>query len=107
MYQTINLHDFRKAFQEIRPNNFSYEGLETLFNHFEQLEHDLSEKIELDVIAICCDYNEETLDEIINSYDIEIDENENKLEQVKYFLDQNTITLGILDDNETIIYQNF
>jgi len=59
MYQTVNLHDFRKAFQEIRPNNFSYEGLEVLFNYLEEMEPQYA----LDVIAVCCDFSECTLDE--------------------------------------------
>jgi hypothetical protein len=107
MKTTVYLNEFRDYFNKIRPNNFSYEGLGLLFDYLEEYENSTGEELELDVIAICCDYNEETLDEIINSYDIEIDEAENKLEQVKYFLDQNTMTVGVLDDDETIIYQNF
>jgi hypothetical protein len=107
MKTTVNFSTFQMAFESIRPNNFSYEGLTLLFDYLEEYENSTGEELELDVIAICCDYNEETLDEIINSYDIEIDEDEDKLEQVKYFLDQNTITIGVLDDDETIIYQNF
>jgi len=107
MKTTVYFDDFNRAFQECRPNNFSVEGLGLLFDYLEEYENSTGEELELDVIAICCDYNEETLDEIINSYDIEIDEDEDKLEQVKYFLDQNTITIGVLDDDETIIYQNF
>jgi len=107
MKTTVDFYDFKRAFHDCRPNNFSEEGLGLLFDYLEEYENSTGEELELDVIAICCDYNEETLDEIINSYDIEIDEDEDKLEQVKYFLDQNTMTVGVLDDDETIIYQNF
>jgi hypothetical protein len=107
MKTTVNIYQFRNEFQSIRPNNFSYEGLGILFDYLEELENDTGEELELDVIALCCDYNEETLNDIINNYDIEIDEDEDKLEQVKYFLEQNTMIVGVLDDEETIIYQVF
>lgn len=41
-----------------REDNFTSEGLEALFDYFEALEENIGEEIELDVISICCDYNE-------------------------------------------------
>ena len=58
MITTVSRYDFEDAFRKIRPDNFTYEGLKALFNHFEELEQDSGEQIELDVIAICCDYSE-------------------------------------------------
>jgi hypothetical protein len=58
MKQTVHLEDFRRGFQQTRPNQFSYEALEALFNYFEQLEQDMGEELDFDVIAICCDYME-------------------------------------------------
>jgi len=55
MKKTISEYDFTQAFTDMnRSNNFSYEGLKALFNYFEEL----GEEIELDVIAICCEYTE-------------------------------------------------
>jgi len=70
MKKTINLQNFRQAFKDYnRENNFSYEGLEALFNYLEQLEEDTGSTIELDVIAICCDYNEyKNLEEFQRDY---------------------------------------
>ena len=47
-----------REFQDIRPNDYSIGALNALFNYFEELEEDLGEEIELDVIAICCDFSE-------------------------------------------------
>lgn len=59
MHQTINFYDFRRGFEDCgRSGNFSYEGLEALFNHFEEMEADQDESIEFDPIAICCEYTE-------------------------------------------------
>lgn len=72
MKQTINLYNFRDAFQAMRPNNFSYEGLRALFEYLEDLEDDTGEEIELDVIAICCDFTEyESLQEFQECYGAE------------------------------------
>jgi len=71
MKQTITLSQFRDAFQSIRPDNFSYEGLAVLYDFFEELDADCGTESELDVIAICCDFSESTQDEIINDYDID------------------------------------
>ena len=74
MKKTINLHEFRNEFDEYgRSENFSYKGLEVLFDHLEDLGDDLGEEIELDVIAICCEFTEyENLEELQQNYnDIE------------------------------------
>lgn len=64
MYQNVNWHNFQYAFQNMnRANNFSYEGLRALFDYIEQLEEDMGEEIELDVIALCCEYSEIEEDE--------------------------------------------
>ena len=69
MKQTVNLYDFRDAFNRMdRADAFSYEGLEILFNGLEELEDDTGEEMELDVIALCCDFSEMTLNEIIQAY---------------------------------------
>jgi len=56
--QTINFYDFQKAFQDLRPNNFSYQGLRALFEYLEDSEESTGEEIEFDVIALCCDFIE-------------------------------------------------
>ena len=53
MKKTINLHDFRQEFINYgRQNQFSYEGLEALFNHLKE------DEMELDVIGLCVEYTE-------------------------------------------------
>jgi len=58
MVETVNEHRFRDAFQEMRPNNFTYEGLGVLFTHLEDFEEETEEPMELDVIALCCTFTE-------------------------------------------------
>jgi hypothetical protein len=59
MKQTINFSQFRDAFNGSQyQNNFSYDGKIALFDYLEELEEDTGEEIELDIIALCCDYTE-------------------------------------------------
>ena len=58
MKTNVNLSNFRDAFQRSRPENFSYEGLETLYDWLTDLEDDIGNEEELDVIALCCDFSE-------------------------------------------------
>jgi hypothetical protein len=69
MKQTVSLSDFMDAFTKMdRQNNFSYEGLKVLFNYFENLEESTDTEMELDVIAICCDYTECSIQEAREMY---------------------------------------
>ena len=66
MKQTINLHQFRSGFINLRPNNFSYNALACLFDHLEELEADTGQ-----VISICGDFNEwEDLAEFNSNHDL-------------------------------------
>jgi len=59
MKQSINKYQFIDAFHKMgRGEQFSYDGLTALYDYLEQLGDDIGEEIELDVIALCCDYTE-------------------------------------------------
>lgn len=107
MKQTVNFSTFQMAFESIRPNNFSYEGLTQLFDYLESYESDTGEEIELDVIALCCEYSELTIEEIIRSYGIDCDdiEDDELDDHVFNYLADNTSVIGRTDN--TIIFQDF
>ncbi len=96
MYQIIGFSQFTDEFNAVRPNNFSYDGLRVLYDYLDEYDGAVSETgIELDVIAICCDFTECTIKEVLNDYDLQsLDE-----------LQENTTVLKI--DDENIIYQNY
>jgi len=70
MKQQINEHAFCDAFITAdRKDSFSYDGRKALFEYFEQMEEDKGEEMELDVIAICCDFSEyESATEAVKDY---------------------------------------
>lgn len=55
---TVTESMFIEQFKRVRPENFSKAALEALFAHFQNMECDQGEEMELDVIAICCDFTE-------------------------------------------------
>ena len=106
MYQTINLHDFRNAFQQMdRGGQFTYEGLETLFNYLTESEEN-AHQIELDVIGFCCEYVEMTLYDAIDAYNIDVDFNRPLDIQVYEYLEAKTTVCGETSVG-TIIFQQF
>ena len=59
MKTTVNQSDFHNAFINYnRKENFSYEGRVALFESMKEFEDSTGEEMELDVIAICCEYTE-------------------------------------------------
>jgi hypothetical protein len=59
MKKTVTVYDFIEAFQKIRPDNFTLDGLRALFAHLEELESCMGgEELELDPIAFCQDFSE-------------------------------------------------
>ena len=60
MIKTISKSDFQDEWNrwDDRKNTFSYDGKNALYDYLEQYEEETGEKIELDIIALCCDYTE-------------------------------------------------
>lgn len=70
MKNTVYRNEFVDAFREAgRGDNFSYAGLNALYDYFEEYEESCDCEIEMDVIAICCEFTEyEDLEEIQENY---------------------------------------
>ena len=100
---------FRDAFKAIRPDNFSYEGLEVLFDWFGELE-DCGEEMELDVIAICCEFSELTIDEFFEQYDCPMDDLDDERDIIEEYLADNGNMVGWVNrpgKGWSLIFQDF
>lgn len=73
MITNVTLCDFRDAFLSCgRGHNFSYDGLRVLYDWLEEMDAGSGTETVLDVIALCCDFNEyENLAEFQLDYDSE------------------------------------
>ena len=102
MKTTVSRYDFERAFVDYgRKDQFSYEALGLLFDYLESYEQDTGEEIELDVIALCCDYCEDTWQSIAHAYNIELNHDESEedqKQQVRDFLEVETVVVGNTED---------
>ena len=109
--QTINtVYAFEQAFKVAgRGDQFSYEGLEVLFDYLENLSEDSGEPIELDVVGLCCEYSESSIQELIENYNIDVsdaDGDEDTIaEIVKDYISDNTAYVG--ETEGCLIYAAF
>ena len=108
MKQTVTESQFRDAFRSIAPDDFSYAALGELYTWLEQYGDDTGEEMELDVISLCCDFGEYTLEELENDYGYmfgEGDEKPDDLDEWAKILSDHTMVIPVGD--ESLIVQDF
>ena len=97
MKKTITFSAFCDAFRDMgREDQFSYEGKRALFDFLEEVAPDM----ELDVIALCCDYYESDIDSIISDYDIDLSDaqdDDEKADIVEEYLQDNTCLVARIE----------
>jgi hypothetical protein len=107
MKKTIGKWDFMEAFKSAgRGEQFSRDGLEALFEELEAQD----EEMELDVIAICCDYCEypsavEACADLGSGW--EADEGDDEEEQEESALDYLRDRTSVIQHGSGIIIQNY
>ena len=106
MVQTITFSDFVDAFRAYdRYDSFGYQALRVIYDYMEEV----SPEFELDVIAICCDFNTEHHKDIADNYSIDLSDAEGDEDTEKQivldYLNDNTSVLGQTDCE--IVYQCF
>lgn len=108
MKQSVDCHDFHDAFKRIRPDNFSSEGLSVLWDYLEQYEDDCGVELELDVIGFCCDFSEDTWQNIADNYRIDLEDCEDddeKEEAVREYLEDQGALVGAVSGG--FVYRDF
>jgi hypothetical protein len=109
MKQSINVYQFRDEFAHAnRSDNFSYEGLAALFDYLEDLEDSIGEEMELDVIALCCDFSEYTdLNDVVSCYDIQLDDDSDEDERAQQVIEWLQERTTVIEFDDGIIIQDF
>ena len=96
--RNIGFCEFCDAFRAAdRNENFTYQGKRVLFDYLEQYSEDSGEHVDLDIIALCVDYNEDDIDTIIKEYSIDVSDaidEEDKTDIVREYLNDNTFVVG-------------
>jgi hypothetical protein len=93
--QTINsASQFADMFkQSSRAGQFSYEALEAIYGYLEDYSNDSGENVELDIVAICCDWYEMTWQEVAMSYGVDLSQctdDDERRGEVEDYLCRNT-----------------
>ena len=98
MKQSVNFSAFVDAFHAHgRYDQFGYDALQVLFEYLEQYEEDCGQELELDVIALCCDYSVDSVEDIAEQYGIDLtdcEDDQDKLDTVTGWLNDNTSVCG-------------
>lgn len=104
MKKTLSTYEAVDEISDIRPDNFSRTGLFALVEYLEELEDSTGEVIELDPIAICCDYSEyKNAIECANQFNGVLTPFENEEEALEW-LENNTTVIPF---DGGVIIQNF
>lgn len=110
MKTTITFSTFCDGFRDAdRNENFSYDGKRALFDYLEQYEEECCTELDFDVVALCCDYNEMDMVDIVREYRIDVSECEDDadvVETVTEYLNDNTQLVAVLDGN-VFLFANF
>ena len=105
----VNSSNFVDQFQKYnRMANFSYDALLLLFDYLEDVAEDLQKPIELNVIALCCDYSESDYLSIAQDYMIDLAdaEEDEQMDLVKEYLQDHGAFIGETTDCN-FLYSNF
>jgi hypothetical protein len=109
MIKTISIYDFRDAFKAAgRGDQFSYDGLEVIFDYIESYESDAGEQVELDVIALCCEWAEDDYASVAEQYDIDIEglDEDDAIAAILEYIEDNTAHARATDAGN-IVYVQF
>ncbi len=108
MKTTVSVYDFRDAFQRAgRQTHFSYDGLAILFDYLEEYEAGTGEEMELDVIALCCDFAEDDPRSIAENYGIDnkgMDDDETA-DAVRDYLENEGAYIGATESGDFVYRQ--
>jgi len=107
MKQTITQSMFINEMRAIRPDNFSYEGLQELFSYLDEIDSNL----EFDPIAICCDFSQCSLREFKDAFPaiegIMIDEGLTLEDSIQYYIEENGYWFAFIEGGQEIVFNNF
>lgn len=132
LFMRMDADDLQTQFDAYgRSDQFSREGVRQLFTHLDNMAENDDRNIELDVIALCCEYTESTTADVISDYlyataamedkyeylDGEMDEDGNYSsdaeqlwadyteESVRQYLEENTMLISQhKDDNDNDVW---
>ena len=109
MKTTVCRYTFEQAFKQAdRFEQFGYDGLSIMFDYVAEYEASTGLEVELDVIAICCEYTHDIFSDIADSYSIDLkdcEDDDDKMKVVREYLEENTQLCG--ETSNSFVYLQF
>lgn len=106
IYAELSFNDFVREFSEYgREDNFSRAGLEALYNYIYDFAEESGTPYVLDVIALCCDFTEYTLEEVVSDFS-DLLEEDDILDEILDTLNHHTTALRA-SSADTLVVANF
>lgn len=102
---TLDRGEFVARLTADKHASWSVEGAEALFDYLNEVSDEMVEPYEFDLVGLRCDYSEDTVDEIIDYYDIDVSDAEDdedheseKPDIVRDYLESHTTIVGETSD---------
>ena len=109
MKTTVCKYTFEQAFKRAnRFEQFGYDGLGIMFDYLEEYEASTGSEVELDVVAICCEYAHGVFSDIADDYSIDLtdcEDDDEKMTVVREYLEENTQLCG--ETSNSFVYLQF
>jgi hypothetical protein len=106
IYTQITKYSFIDAFkQSSRKEQFSYDALGAIYDYLEDYSQDSGENVELDIVAICCEWSEMSWQDVVQSYDLDLshcDTDEERIDAVEEYLQDETHAAVRLSDDSFV-----
>jgi predicted ArsR family transcriptional regulator len=103
IYTQVTKSSFIDAFKlSSRKDQFSYEALEAIFEYLEDYSNDTGENVELDIVAICCEWVEMTWQEVADQYNVDLSQctdDDERIDAVEEYLQDETHSVRLSDDS--------
>jgi hypothetical protein len=101
--------EFKKQFiLQYRDENFTIEALDVLYDYCIEYEESVGERLELDVIGLCSDFTEYTMEEVMTRYSnffdvhLDMDDDDKVVETLRSYT-----TVIEIPNTDRIIVRNF
>ena len=108
--QTLSKSSFIDAFkQSSRKDQFSYSALEAIFDYLEEYSDSTGEPVELDIVAICCEWSEAHWSDIAREYSVDLndfaddEDDDERIQAVYETISDQTTMLDLGDGNFVFI----
>jgi len=104
MKHTLNHYEIVNALFNDENACWTRQGAHALADALEEYEESTGEELEFDIVAIRCDWNEDTAEELISNYGQNPGDT---LEDVIQYVEDNTILIIVDNHPNTYLYQAF